>query len=133
MLGKVLLAGLVMFLGAGAIEAQPAAPSGGGPGQGQAQVPPKDPADLKLQEALRERDAIIRNLLERVSELEWRVNGGFTTAAKADERPVITGSANSRVINSLTSTNSVVSTSAYDMTERQATEALDRALIVRGS
>ena len=52
MLGKVLLAGLVMFLGAGAIEAQPAAPSGGGPGQGQAQVPPKDPADLKLQEAL---------------------------------------------------------------------------------
>ncbi len=68
----------------------------------------KDPVDIKMQEALRERDAIIRNLLERVSELEWRVNGGFTSAAKADERPVITGSANSRVINSLTSTNSVV-------------------------
>lgn len=91
-----------------------------------------DPVDLKLQQALRERDAIIRNLLERVNELEWRVNGGFTSAAKIDERPVITGSANSRVINALTSTNTVVSTSTYDATERQATEALDQALIVRG-
>ena len=87
---------------------------------------------MKLQEALRERDAIIRNLLERVDELEWRVNGGFTSAAKLDERPVITGAANSRAINALTSTNSVVSTSTYDATERQATEALDQALIVRG-
>jgi hypothetical protein len=94
--------------------------------------PPRDPVDLKLQEALRERDAIIRNLLERVNELEWRVNGGYTSAAKIDERPAITGSANSRVINSLTSTNTVVSTSTYDSTERQATEALDQALIVRG-
>ena len=65
-------------------------------------------------------------------ELEWRVNGGFTSAAKLDERPVITGAANSRVINSLTSTSTVVSTSTYDVTERQATEALDQALIVRG-
>ena len=56
----------------------------------------KDPTDLKLQEALRERDAIIRNLLERVSELEWRVNGGFTSAAKVDERPVITSACGSR-------------------------------------
>jgi hypothetical protein len=99
-------------------------------GAGQAQA--KDPVDLKLQEALRERDAIIRNLLERVNELEWRVNGGFTSAAKLDERPATTGSANSRVINSLTSTNTVVSTATYDTTERQATEALDQALIVRG-
>ena len=83
------------------MEAQPAAPAGGGPGRHKR----KDPDDLKLQEALRERDAIIRNLLERVSELEWRVNGGFTSAAKIDERPVMTGAANSRVINSLTSTN----------------------------
>ena len=113
----------------GAMYAQTAS-AGGGSAQAQ-QV--KDPVDLKMQEALRERDAIIRNLLERVSELEWRVNGGFTSAAKADERPVITGSANSRVINSLTSTNSVVANSAYDITERQATEALDRALITRGS
>jgi hypothetical protein len=117
---------LVLFVFGGATQAQtPAA------GAANAQ-PPRDPVDLKLQEALRERDAIIRNLLERVNELEWRVNGGFTSAAKIDERPAITGSANSRVINSLTSTNTVVSTSTYDPTERQATEALDQALIVRG-
>ena len=118
---------LVLMVLGGAMEAQTA------PAAGAAQAQAKDPVDLKLQEALRERDAIIRNLLERVNELEWRVNGGFTSAAKLDERPVITGSANSRVINSLTSTNTVVSTSTYDSTERQATEALDQALIVRGS
>jgi hypothetical protein len=119
---------LMLLAFGGTMDAQTASAGGGA-----AQTQVKDPVDMKLQEALRERDAIIRNLLERVSELEWRVNGGFTSAAKPDERPVITGSANSRMINSLTSTNSVVSNSAYDMTERQATEALDRALIVRGS
>jgi hypothetical protein len=117
---------LIMLVFSGAMEAQTA------PAAGAAQAQEKDPVDLKLQEALRERDAIIRNLLERVNELEWRVNGGFTSAAKLDERPAITGSANSRVINALTSTNTVVSTSTYDTTERQATEALDQALIVRG-
>jgi hypothetical protein len=122
LLGSVLM---LLVLG-GAMEAQKT------PAAGNAQAQAKDPVDLKLQEALRERDAIIRNLLERVNELEWRVNGGFTSAAKLDERPAITGSANSRVINSLTSTNTVVSTSTYDTTERQATEALDQALIVRG-
>jgi hypothetical protein len=117
---------LTLFVLGGTMEAQTA------PAAGAAQAQAKDPVDLKLQEALRERDAIIRNLLERVNELEWRVNGGFTSAAKIDERPAITGSANSRVINSLTSTNTVVSTATYDTTERQATEALDQALIVRG-
>jgi hypothetical protein len=117
---------LIVLVFAGAMEAQTV------PAAGAAQPQAADPIDLKLQQALRERDAIIRNLLERVNELEWRVNGGFTSAAKIDERPAITGSANSRVINSLTSTNTVVSTAAYDATERQATEALDQALIVRG-
>jgi hypothetical protein len=122
----------VMLLAwSGAMEAQTAQAARP---QTQAQAPAqaKDPIDVKLQDALRERDAIIRNLLERVNELEWRVNGGFTSAAKLDERPVITGSANSRAINALTSTNTVVSTATYDATERQATEALDQALIVRG-
>jgi hypothetical protein len=122
LLGSVLT---LLVLG-GAMEAQTT------PAAGAAQAQAKDPVELKLQEALRERDAIIRNLLERVNELEWRVNGGFTSAAKIDERPAITGSANSRVINSLASTNTVVSTATYDTTERQATEALDQALIVRG-
>src|SRR5580704_1136668 len=122
-LGSVLT---LLVLG-GAMEAQTT------PAAGAAQAQAKDPVELKLQEALRERDAIIRNLLERVNELEWRVNGGFTSAAKIDERPVITGAANSRMINSLTSTNTVVGTSTYDAAERQATAALDQALIVRGS
>jgi hypothetical protein len=117
---------LIVLVFAGAMEAQTV------PATGAAQPQAADPIDLKLQQALRERDAIIRNLLERVNELEWRVNGGFTSAAKIDERPAITGSANSRVINSLASTNTVVSTATYDATERQATEALDQALIVRG-
>jgi hypothetical protein len=122
LLGSVLM----LSMWSGAMEAQTA------PATGAARPQAKDAIDVKLQDALRERDAIIRNLLERVNELEWRVNGGFTSAAKLDERPVITGGANSRIINSLTSTNTVVSTSTYDATERQATEALDQALIVRG-
>jgi len=126
MLRQRLLGSVLMLLvWTGAMEAQTAPAT-----RPQAQA--KDPIDVKLQDALRERDAIIRNLLERVNELEWRVNGGFTSAAKLDERPVITGGANSRIINSLTSTNTVVSTATYDATERQATEALDQALIVRG-
>jgi hypothetical protein len=123
---RLLASVLTLLVLGGAMEAQKT------PAAGSGQTQSKDPIDVKLQDALRERDAIIRNLLERVNELEWRVNGGFTSAAKLDERPVITGSANSRVINSLTSTNTVVSTSTYDTTERQATEALDQALIVRG-
>jgi hypothetical protein len=124
--GSILILLVWLLVRGGATEAQTNTPSRS------AQTQSKDPVDLKLQEALRERDAIIRNLLERVDELEWRVNGGFTSAAKLDERPVITGAANSRAINALTSTNTVVSTSTYDATERQATEALDQALIVRG-
>ncbi len=88
-----------------------------------------DPIDvrinLELQQALRERDAIIRNLLERVSELEWRVNGGFTS------RPSDAEAAPSAP--SLNSVNSVVANAGYDKVERQASEALDQALIVRGS
>ena len=127
LLRRLLGSVLILLVWGGAMEAQTAPATGAAQAQTQAQI------DQKLQEALRERDAIIRNLLERVNELEWRVNGGFTSAAKIDERPVITGAANSRMINSLTSTNTVVGTSTYDAAERQATAALDQALIVRGS
>jgi hypothetical protein len=111
---------LMMLILAGSLAAQTT------PAAGTAQA--KDPLDVKLQDALRERDAIIRNLLERVSELEWRMNGGFTTPPK-DERAVLTPAS---VSHAVTSVNSVVSDSTYDSTERQATEALDQALIVRG-
>ncbi len=127
LLRRLLGSFLILLVWGGAMEAQTAPAAGAAQAQTQAQ------SDQKLQEALRERDAIIRNLLERVNELEWRVNGGFTSAAKIDERPVITGAANSRMINSLTSTNTVVGTATYDAAERQATAALDQALIVRGS
>ena len=93
---------------------------------GAAQAQPKDAIDVKLQDALRERDAIIRNLLERVSELERRLNVGDTTPSEAEENRVPTPSPASSAV------KSVVSTSTYDSTERQATEALDQALIVRG-
>ena len=93
---------------------------------GAAQAQPKDAIDVKLQDALRERDAIIRNLLERVSELERRLNVGDTTPSEAEENRVPTPSSASSAV------KSGVSTSTYDSTERQATEALDQALIVRG-
>jgi len=129
MLRRRVLSAVVMLLAsAGSLPAQTTSAKGQPQTQevAKATTTAKDSVDLKLQEALRERDAIIRNLLERVSELEWRVNGGFTTSAKVDERPALPAASTSRVI------NSVVSTSTYDSTERQATEALDQALIVRG-
>jgi hypothetical protein len=116
----LLLISFMLLVITGSIAAQTAPANGAAPAQS------RDPIDIKLQEALRERDAIIRNLLERVSELEWRLNGGFTTPAKIDERPVLTPASASRGV-----TSSVVN-STYDTTERQATEALDQALIVRG-
>jgi hypothetical protein len=129
MLRRRVLPGMVMLVaGAGPLLAQTTPAKGQSQTQevAKATTPAKDPVDLKLQEALRERDAIIRNLLERMNELEWRVNGGYTTPARADERPPLPASSTSRVI------NSVLSTSTYDTTERQATDALDQALIVRG-
>jgi hypothetical protein len=129
MLLQRFLPGIVLVaVGAGPLLAQTTPTKGQSQSQevAKATTPGKDPTDLKLQEALRERDAIIRNLLERMNELEWRVNGGYTTPPRADERPTLPAASSSRVI------NSVVSTSTYDTTERQATEALDQALIVRG-
>ena len=87
----------------------------------------------QLQNALRERDAIIRNLLERVQELEWRVNGGFTTSPKdmLATAPASNPAAAVRV-GATSSVTSVVTNSGYDAEERQASQALDQALIVRG-
>jgi len=96
------------------------------------QVPPllQDPMNAaitqRLQDALRERDAIIRNLLERVQELEWRVNGSFTSAP----RDVAVKPTATRVGASVV--NSVVTNAGYDTEERQASQALDQALLVRG-
>jgi hypothetical protein len=121
MLRRILIQGSLMLLvSVGAMKAQTATAAGA------AQAQPKDAIDVKLQDALRERDAIIRNLLERVSELERRLNIGDATPSKIEGDRVPTPSSVSSVV------TSVVSTSTYDSTERQATEALDQALIVRG-
>ncbi len=88
-----------------------------------------------LNDALRERDAIIRNLLERVTELEWRVNNGFNgspkeaLAAKPIGTPV---SAPAPKAGASSAVTSVVTNSGYDAEERQASQALDQALLVRG-
>jgi len=119
---RILIQGSLMLLvSVGAMKAQTAATAAGA-----AQAQPKDAIDVKLQSALRERDAIIRNLLERVSELERRLNIGNATPSKTEGDRVPTPSSLSSAV------TSVVSTSTYDSTERQATEALDQALIVRG-
>ena len=88
----------------------------------------------RLQEALRERDAIIRNLLERVQELEWRVNGGFTTSPREmlASKSAMSPAPTPVYVGATTSVTSVVTNSGYDAEERQASQALDQALIVRG-
>jgi hypothetical protein len=99
----------------------------------------------RLNDSLRQRDAIIRNLLERVQELEWRVNGGFTTspkdlvAAKPGSAAPPSASSSSAApttpaprLGAAASVTSVVTNSGYDTEERQASQALDQALIVRG-
>ena len=121
MLRRILIqSSLMLLVSVGAMKAQTAKAAGA------AQAQPKDAIDVKMQDALRERDAIIRNLLERVSELERRLNIGDATPSKTEGDRVPTPSSVSSVV------TSVVSTSTYDSTERQATEALDQALIVRG-
>jgi hypothetical protein len=121
MLRRILIqSSLMLVVSVGAMKAQTATAAGA------AHAQPKDAIDVKLQDALRERDAIIRNLLERVSELERRLNIGDATPSKTEGDRVPTPSSVS------SAGTSVVSTSTYDSTERQATEALDQALIVRG-
>lgn len=121
---------LILAIGAGPIAAQVTAGGNAGPQAAQTDQTLQTKAaidheiTLQLLEALRQRDAIIRNLLDRVSELEWRVNGGFTTPpGEVAPTPV---SITSKSI------NSVVTNAGYDAAERQASEALDQALIVRG-
>ena len=97
----------------------------------------QDSFTVALNQALRERDAIIRNLLERVQELEWRVNGGFTTSPKdmlatSPRSATTVAVAAPGRISATASVTSVVTNSGYDAEERQASEALDHALLVRG-
>jgi hypothetical protein len=114
---------LVLLAGSVAAQTPTAATAGAQPVQAKDALDNK--IELRLQEALRERDAIIRNLLGRVAELEWRLNGGFTSPPGALATKPVSTAASSSI-------NSVVTNAGYDTVERQATEALDQALIVRG-
>lgn len=88
-----------------------------------------DIVDVKIQQALRERDAIIRNLLERVQELEGRLNAVNNTGLTG-HGPVPSAVAVQPA--PMTSLATTVNNATYDETERHASAALDRALLVRG-
>ena len=114
-----------------------------------------DAVEQMLQEAMRQRDAIIRNLLQRVQELETQVNGGKETSrgsmgtvgeetvgppAKAGSTTATASAAsNAATDNGSASTSAALSAaimnvknSGYDATEMHASEALDQALMLQG-
>jgi hypothetical protein len=131
------LAGFVLVLGINCMFAQ----STNGTSNQKAQppitarTPPPDAVDIKIQDALRERDAIIRNLLERVQELENRLNaenGGVVhSSAPVKTAALVTASAPVPAPAEREAA-AVVNNSAYDEAERRASESLDQALLVRG-
>lgn len=99
--------------------------------------------DPRVEQALRERDAIIRNLLERVQQLEDRLNEMSAPAVAKSARTPSTFVATSVSTSASTSAAApaepsiskeaaVVNNATYDETERRASEALDQALLVRG-
>jgi len=77
------------------------------------QTPREDPVDVKIQQALRERDAIIRNLLERVQELENRLNVASVEAAPPSSAAPSTPSSSSSTT-SESRLAAVVNNSTYD-------------------
>jgi hypothetical protein len=131
MLQRPMLGSLILLVGIHGLFAQTANPPANPSNQQRLIVPTvrQDPVDVKIQDALRERDAIIRNLLERVQELENRLNATNVDVARTGA-PVkvaeVKASAASRV------DAVVVNNSAYDEEERRASESLDQALLVRG-
>ncbi len=93
----------------------------------QSRAPQPDIVDIRIQLALRERDAIIRNLLERVEELESRLDtgnaavAGHSATAASPAPPPVPASA-----------LAAVTRATYDETEKHASAALDQQLLVRG-
>ena len=79
----------------------------------------------QLQQALRERDAIIRNLLERVSELEKKTNISPAAGAESAHSVDATLTNNAAVL-------AKPDEQGYNEEDRKARAALDRALIQRG-
>ena len=93
--------------------------------------PAKDRTDARfqqLQQALRERDAIIRNLLERVSELEKKTN--ISPAADAESAHSVNATLPNNALNNAALLKP--DEQGYNEEDRKARAALDRALIQRG-
>lgn len=132
MLRKILFLGSIVWFTSLSVSAQTSAAPASNPPAPRHQLtgtPVREPLDPRIEQALRERDAIIRNLLERVQQLEDRLNAmntsSSTPAHVARIADTAAAPATSRV-------EAVVNNATYDETERRATEALDQALVVRG-
>lgn len=132
MLRRTLLLGSIVFLAATSLSAQTPVSAPNPPAQRQVSVAsePNRPIDPRIEQALRERDAIIRNLLERVQQLEDRLNAVGTPSRAAPSS--IARVAETTAAPATSRVAAVVNNATYDETERRATEALDQALVVRG-
>jgi hypothetical protein len=127
------LAGFVLALGIHTLFAQTTNGTSSSPAKPGlvTRAPAPDPVDVKIQDALRERDAIIRNLLERVQQLENRLNAteGNVAAHTVAAAPVV---ASTPAAAALEREVAAVNNSTYDEEERKASQSLDQALLVRG-
>ena len=141
MVRQTLLLFLLIFLpGSIILPAAPAlaqtAPAPNPPAQRQslAATPTRAPLDPRIEQALRERDAIIRNLLERVQQLEDRLNAAGTpsTSVAGGARFAAEPAAGPAGAPAASRVAAVVNNATYDETERRATESLNQALVVRG-
>lgn len=136
MLRRMLLLGSILFLGATSLWAQTsAAPAANPPAQRQQLTgeTPRPPLDPRIEQALRERDAIIRNLLERVQQLEDRLNTINASSSSSPATPArVARIAETTAAPATSRVEAIVNNATYDETERRATESLDQALVVRG-
>jgi hypothetical protein len=136
MLRQVLSLGSIVFLATLSVSAQTSsAPASNPSAQRRSMTAPpvREPLDPRIEQALRERDAIIRNLLERVQQLEDRLNAVNTSSSSSSSSPArVARIAETTAAPSTSRVEAVVNNATYDETERRATESLDQALVVRG-
>lgn len=132
MLRQILLLGSILCCGTLSVSAQSSsapASNSTAPRHSLTAPPAREPLDPRIEQALRERDAIIRNLLERVQQLEDRLNAVNASSSAAAHVARI---AETTTAPSSARVEAVVNNATYDETERRATEALDQALVMRG-
>ncbi|MEO6816968.1 MAG: transporter [Edaphobacter sp.] len=129
------LGSIVFFATLSALAQTSSAPAANPPEQRHSLTgtPVQEPLDPRIEQALRERDAIIRNLLERVQQLEDRLNAVNTSSSSPSPSAARTARiAETTAAPSSSRVEAIVNNATYDETERRATESLDQALVVRG-